>query len=132
MNLTNEMLLDLAELAWESYARAYSLGRTKVGAAVLCNDFEKFSGCNVEHRYRCHDVHAEINAISTMVAAGHTRLIAVVVVSDRKHLSPCGGCLDWILQFGGPTCVVAWQSDHGGEITVKTAKELMPCYPSYD
>jgi cytidine deaminase len=132
MNLTDEALLQLADLAWESYDRAYSLGRTKVGAAVLCEDFEKFGGCNVEHRYRCHDIHAEINAISTMVAAGHTKLIALVVVSDRKHLSPCGGCLDWILQFGGSNCLVAWQSQRGDEITVKTAGELMPCHPFYD
>ena len=132
MNLTPDLLLELAASAWRCCDRAYSLGTTKVGAAVLTDDGSRFTGCNVEHRYRSHDVHAEVNAISTMVAEGHTHLTAIVLVSERPQLTPCGACLDWILQFGGPSCIVGWQSSQSGQISTQTAGELMPYHPPYE
>ncbi len=88
-----------------------------------------FTGCNVEHRFRSHDVHAEVNAITTMVANGETRLIAVLVAADRKRFTPCGACLDWIFQFGERDCEVAYQSEQGGTIQILRAGDLMPFYP---
>jgi cytidine deaminase len=90
---------------------------------------EMFIGCNVEHRFRSHDVHAEVNAITSMITSGRTGLVAVVIAAERERFTPCGSCMDWIYQFGGPTCRVGYQSNPGGEITVLSAEELMPYYP---
>jgi cytidine deaminase len=122
-------LEDLALRAWKCREHAYVIGNTKVGAAALSSRGNIFVGCNVEHRYRCHDVHAEVNAITSMVSAGQTKLVAIAIVAKRKVFTPCGGCLDWIFQFGGPSCVVAFQSTHRGELEIFRAGELMPHYP---
>jgi cytidine deaminase len=124
-----DQLERLFEVAWKYRNRAFIIGPTKVGAAVLTSQGLIFGGCNIEHRFRCHDVHAEVNAISSMVAEGHTDLVMIAVVAARERFTPCGGCLDWILQFGGPTCVVARQSQEGGEMVSYLASDLMPHYP---
>jgi cytidine deaminase len=128
-SLTEKQLSALAEAAWEVRKNAYILGKTKVGAAAMSADGEIFVGCNVEHRFRSHDVHAEVNAITSMVASGRTELIAIIIAAERERFTPCGGCMDWIYQFGGPLCMVGYQSKIGGEIIILRAQELMPYYP---
>ena len=74
-------------------------------------------------------MHAETNTIGTMVAAGHQVLTVVFVAAERERFTPCGACMDWIFEFGGPGCVVMWQNTPGGPIRKLTAAELMPHYP---
>lgn len=120
---------ELANSAWETRKNAYLIGETAVGAALLSDKNEIFTGCNVEHRYRINDIHAEVNAITNMVSAGSQRIRGIIVVSERNRFTPCGACLEWIFQFGGPDCEVAYQSGKDGEITIFVAKDLMPYYP---
>lgn len=89
-----------------------------------------FSGCNVEHRFRSHDVHAEVNALTTMIAAGHSSARAVLIAAERNRFTPCGACLDWIFELGGDDCIVAFQGKRGAPVDALTAAELMPHYPS--
>jgi cytidine deaminase len=126
-----EQLQTLARAAWAAREHAYVLGTTKVGCALLCADGKIYAGCNVEHKYRCHDVHAEVNAITTMVSQGGARPIkAVVIAAARERFTPCGGCMDWIMQFAeDDSCVIAFQGTPDGPIHRFTAKELMPFYP---
>jgi cytidine deaminase len=124
------LLPELASAAWRIRENAYVLGKTKVGCAVLSSRGTIFEGCNVEHRFRCHDIHAEVNAISSMVAAGERQLLVVFVAADRERFTPCGGCMDWILQFGSESTIVAFQSTRNGPIQRYTAGQLMPHYPS--
>ena len=119
----------LARAAWEVRNRAHLYGGTAVGAAAMALGGNIFTGCNVEHRFRSHDVHAEVNAISTMVANGQKQLVAILVAAERKRFTPCGACLDWIFEFGGPDCKVAYQSKQAGQIEIVHAHELMPLYP---
>lgn len=116
---------ELAQLAWS--VRQSARAQTKVGSAVLSKGGTKFAGCNVEHRFRSHDVHAEVNAIGSMVAGGELELNAIIVVADRKRFTPCGACMDWIFELGGPECLVAF--DNGQERIIFKAAELMPYYP---
>lgn len=120
---------ELASYAWSARENAFILGKTKVGAAVLSIDNKIYTGCNVENRYRNHDVHAEVNAITNMVNNGVANMVAIIVVAYRKQFTPCGSCLDWIFQFGGEDCLVGWQSDPNGVINFFKAKQLMPHYP---
>lgn len=108
---------------------AYTLGGIRVGSAVLAEDGNIHGGCNVEHRFRCHDVHAEVNAISTMVASGCHRMRAVVVVSDQEFFTPCGSCMDWIMQHGGADCLVGYSNVTTGLLRTFRALDLMPQYP---
>jgi cytidine deaminase len=124
----NELDLDvLAKAAWSVRDNARVLGKTRVGCAARSSNGEVWVGCNVEHRFRSHDIHAEVNAISSMVAGGQQRLVTVAIAAQRERFTPCGACLDWIFEFGGPECVVAVQNER--KLEVLTAHELMPHYP---
>jgi cytidine deaminase len=123
-------LRKLASIAWVVREHAYVLGKTKVGCAVLSTDGKIYEGCNVEHRFRCHDVHAEVNAISSMIAAGSREILAVVIAAERDRFTPCGGCMDWIMQFGTAVTIIAFQPRRDGIIDQYTAHQLMPFYPT--
>lgn len=120
----------LSRAAWEVRRHAHIIGPTPVGCAVLGVNEEIYTGCNVEHRYRSHDVHAEVNAISTMVAQGCRSLRAVFIAAERDRFTPCGACMDWIMQFADEgDCTVLAQATPGGKISSYLATELMPFYP---
>ena len=127
--LTKQEWEALAKAAWEVRRNAHLYGPTAVGAAVLTAGNRVFVGCNVEHRFRSHDVHAEVNAITTMVSQGEKQLRAVMIAAERDRFTPCGACMDWIFQFGSESCEIGWQKKEGGHIEILTAGELMPHYP---
>lgn len=120
----------LASSAWMARGYAYVHGPTRVGAAVLSGGGGIFSGCNVEHVFRSHDIHAEVNALSSMAAAGHKNAVAIVIAAERDRFTPCGACLDWIFELGGPATVVAFQSAPDDALLKQRADELMPHYPA--
>jgi cytidine deaminase len=125
----SEAVNQLAPLAWDVRARARVIGPTRVGCAVMASDGSIYVGCNVEHRFRSHDVHAEVNAITSMIANGQQKLVAVVIAAERERFTPCGACMDWIFEFGGGQCLVAFQAQRGGPLDTYRAEELMPFYP---
>lgn len=127
--ITDETWEMLSDAAWAAREHSVIFGKTKVGAAVLADEQHIFIGCNIQHMLRSHDIHAEISAISNMVSSGAKRLDAILVAAKRDKFTPCGSCLDWIMQFGGKKCVVGYQSKQSGEIISFTAEQLMPHYP---
>jgi len=129
MTISSERWQALSEAAWAVQQRARLVGDTKVGAAVLADNDTIYVGCNVEHKFRAHDVHAEVNALTNMIAAGGTRAIAVLIVSNRERFTPCGGCLDWIFELGGEDTLVAFEPRPGAKRETYRADQLMPFYP---
>lgn len=120
----------LASLAGDARENARIFGKTRVGAAVMSENGQMFSGCNIEHKFHSHDMHAEAVAIGAMVAqGGQDKLRAVVVVAERDMLMPCGSCCDWIQMFATPDCEVTFQSVWGSGVRCVRAAELMPYYP---
>ncbi|MBO3700194.1 cytidine deaminase [Roseivirga sp. E12] len=119
----------LFQRAWEARENASILGNTKVGSALITKQGNIFGGCNIEQTYRNKDIHAEVNAISTMVGAGEKEFLAIAIVAQREFFTPCGTCLDWIFQFGGPDTIVGIQNSIQGETKFYKASELMPHYP---
>jgi cytidine deaminase len=129
MDVSDPKVRELMDRAWRVREHAYVLGPTKVGCAVMTELGDVFVGCNVEHKFRSHDVHAEVNAITSMVSAGQRDLAAVAIAAEREVFTPCGACLDWIFQFGSDKCRVFVQSIPGGPLKIYAAAELMPHYP---
>ena len=123
------MLEEMAQLAWAVRGRAHLMGRTAVGAVVASDDGRLWAGCNVEHQFRSHDIHAETNAIGTMIAGGSKSIRAILVVADREQFTPCGSCMDWIFEFANSQCEVLFQSKLQGDIARYLLHELMPFYP---
>jgi cytidine deaminase len=127
--LSNALWMELSRRAWDVRSNASIFGKTQVGAALLSQKDQIFCGCNLEHRFRSHDIHAEVNAISNMVTAGELKFKAILIVAERYRFTPCGSCMDWIMQHGGSDCIVAYQNSPDGPITRFRADELMPYYP---
>jgi cytidine deaminase len=91
-------LLAKAREVRESAHAPYSL--FKVGAAVLDEQGRIHAGCNVENSAYPQGLCAEASAIAAMVAAGGTRIVAVVVVGEGSQpCTPCGGCRQKLREF---------------------------------
>ena len=127
--ITKETWSKLSKAAWAVRENARILEDTMVGSSLLTANGKIFSGCNVEHSMRSHDFHAETNAIGNMIAGGGKKIVAILVVAKCSRLTPCGGCLDWINEFGGSDCIIGVQSMPGGKITIYRASELFPVPP---
>lgn len=119
----------LSSAAWKARSHARILGATAVGCAALTDGGEIYTGCNVEHRFRSHDIHAETNTLGNLVAAGGATCVRILVVAERDNFTPCGSCLDWVFEIGGPDCQVGFQASTAANITWWAASDLMPFYP---
>jgi cytidine deaminase len=128
--LTEHQIHQLMAAAQQATERAYApFSNFHVGAAILTQRGEIFTGCNVENSSFGLTNCAERTAIFTAVAAGAVNaqqdLIAVAVVNrDGAVCSPCGACRQVIFEFG-PQAVVIYRS-HSGEIVQTRAEELLP------
>jgi cytidine deaminase len=72
----------------------------KVGASVQDEQGRIHAGCNVENSAYPQGLCAEAGAISAMVAAGGTRIVAAVVVGEgTQPCTPCGGCRQKLREF---------------------------------
>jgi cytidine deaminase len=111
---------DLYEQAKAAAARAYApYSKFFVGSAVLLRDGRVVTGVNVENASYPLGMCAERCALARAVAEGarpgDVEAIAVTA-------SPCGGCRQWILEFGVERVVFM----HGGELVVRSPDELLP------
>jgi cytidine deaminase len=101
-------------------AGAYApYSRFNVGAAVLTRDGRVITGVNVENASYPLGLCAERSALARAVAEGVRpgEVEAVAVTA-----SPCGGCRQWMLEFGVDR--VAFM--HEGEFLVRRPDELLP------
>ena len=102
-----------AKAAYAPYSKFY------VGAAVLARDGRVITGVNVENASYPLGVCAERAALSCAVAEGirpgDVEALAVTA-------SPCGGCRQWMYEFGVDRVVF----DHEGEVLVRSPDELLP------
>ena len=91
----------LATEALRARGKAYApYSRFKVGAALLTEDGELFSGCNVENAAYGLCLCAERNAMTTAVAAGDQKFIAMAVATSASPPAPpCGQCLQFMAEF---------------------------------
>jgi cytidine deaminase len=118
--------LQLAEFALGVRNRAYApYSRFHVGAAVLTDSGEIFVGCNVENASYGLTICAERGAVCAAVAAGHTKLVAVAVVTSGGA-SPCGACRQVLNEFGSTMEVILIDADDPAHIRTTTLDKLLP------
>ncbi len=101
-------------------ARAYApYSNYLVGAAVRTRDGKVFEGVNVENAAyplgMCAERCALARAVAEGVRPGDVEAVAVTA-------SPCGGCRQWLLEFGVDRVVFL----HEGETLVRRPEELLP------
>jgi len=120
-----DRLLDLARKAQQNAYAPYS--KFRVGAALLLENGEILTGCNVENASygltNCAERSAIFAAVSKLGAA-NVKIRALAVVNDHDvPCSPCGACRQVIAEFG-PTATVWYQGRNG--IQESTMEELLP------
>ena len=99
--VSDETWRALIEAAARTRGRAYApYSDYQVGAAVLAPDGAIFAGCNVENASYGLALCAERSAIAHLVAAGHTHVAAVAVVTAGPEPGrPCGLCRQTLSEF---------------------------------
>ena len=117
----------LIEAARAMLDRAYApYSKFHVGAAILTEEGNVYTGCNVENASYGFTNCAERTAIFSAVAAEGPamKLRAVVVLnSATMPCSPCGACRQVIYEFG-PKATVIYQGN--GSLSEATAEQLLP------
>lgn len=116
---------ELYKLAREVAQKAYApYSNFKVGAALITDTGNIYSGCNVENSSYGLSICAERNAIFNMIAKGDRLIseIAIFVDSD-KLFPPCGACRQVLAEFG-EDIKIYYGNDN--KIVETTLKELLP------
>jgi cytidine deaminase len=105
---------DVAKRAYAPYSNFF------VGAALRARDGRIFDGTNVENAAYplgiCAEKSALAKAVSENVKPGDVEVLAVTA-------SPCGGCRQWLHEFGLDRVIYRGAN---GEPTVTTPTELLP------
>ena len=115
--MTDQELYEQAKAASADAYAPYS--KFLVGAAALLRDGRVVTGVNVENASYPLGMCAERCALARAVAEGARPgdVEAVAVTA-----SPCGGCRQWLYEFGIDR-IVFW---HEGGLLVRTPTELLP------
>ncbi len=113
--MTKEELMQKAiEVSKNSYS-PYS--KFPVGACLLTDKGNTYSGCNFENGSLGMTICAERNAIGTAIANGERRIKAIAIYSpNQDNCTPCGACRQVLHEF----C----EKDEELEVIVKIGEEL--------
>jgi cytidine deaminase len=124
--MNDEQLIEVAKAARENAHAPYS--NYHVGAAIVDDEGNTHSGCNVENAAYPEGNCAEANAIGAMVAAGGKKIAVIAAVGGTDELefcTPCGGCRQSILEFSDEnTRVILLNED--GQIQKYSIDDLLP------
>jgi cytidine deaminase len=98
LSAEEQALIDAAQAASQRAYAPYS--RYHVGAAVLAENGQIFSGCNVENASYGATMCAERSAIFGMVSAGQRQIRAVAIYAPGEPMAmPCGMCRQVIAEL---------------------------------
>jgi len=102
--------------------------RTKVGCCLLLKDGTKIVGKNTVGTFGT-TIHAEVSAIARLNPS--IKIDAVFLVANASMFTPCGACMDWLLQFASEDCMVFVKNIDLPKAMGRTyqLKDLMPHYP---
>lgn len=123
----NQMHLErLHQAARAAAPAAYApYSRFAVGAAVMTDNGDIFTGVNVENASFGLTICAERNAIFSAITAGKRRITALAVYTPTETTTlPCGACRQ-VLQEFAPEAVVYTLCD-GPESEEETLSRLLP------
>ncbi len=127
--ITEAQKSQLLEKAQQAYQKAYApYSQFQVGAALLTEQGNIFTGCNVENVSYGLSTCAERNAIAAAVASeGGTEMkIQAIAIANNQQIpcSPCGACRQVIAEFALKNTIVIFFGQKG--IEMSSISELLP------
>ena len=120
-----EELFEKAKKASENAYCPYS--KFPVGASILYESGNIYTGCNVENVSFGLTLCAERNAMAAAVSAGEkTGIKAIAIYSPKqKECMPCGACRQWLNEFASnEELKIILEAENG--LTILTLKEIFP------
>ena len=97
----------------------------KVGAAVIAEDGNIFTGCNVENASYGLTICAERNALSSLIASGNRHPVSIAIIAkDGVLCPPCGACRQVLMEFN-PNLEIILESG-GGKFETYKLNEILP------
>lgn len=116
----------LRTLAREVAEKAYSpYSKVRVGAALLAEDGQVFTGCNVENASFGATLCAERTALGHAISAGQQQFTALAIwASPESLLMPCGICRQMLFEFSPELAIVIDSNGAGPKYT--KLDELLP------
>ena len=124
-----EQYIDLLQKAKNASLNSYSpYSKFAVGACVLFESGNIYTGCNVENSSYGLSLCAERNAISTAVANGEKNGIRAIAIYSPNTVKcyPCGACRQWIYELKSANGVDIILEDKNSQIITYTIDELLP------
>ncbi|KJS22928.1 MAG: cytidine deaminase [Clostridiaceae bacterium BRH_c20a] len=117
---------ELVQKAAEAKEMAYvPYSQFRVGAAILTEDGQVFTGCNIENASYSLTNCGERTAIFKAVSEGFRKFKAIAISTDTEEItSPCGPCRQVFIEFGEDIDVIL--ANVSGEYKIYKAKELLP------
>ncbi len=114
----------LYQIAVEMLPKAYApYSGFQVGAALLTDTGEVFTGVNVENASFGATICAERTAFVKAVSEGYRSFRAIAVASSGGEAYPCGICRQFMFEFGDDLDIIT--SVTGEELHVAKITELL-------
>lgn len=124
--LTKAMKKKLVKAAQEAEKRAYApYSHFLVGAALLAENGQIFTGVNVENAAYPSTICGERSAIVSAVSAGQQKFLGIAIVT-RNAGSPCGGCRQVMREFCADDMPILLANEAGEIVDETNLAELLP------
>lgn len=122
--MNSQQLLDKAKEVMNNAYAPYS--NFKVGAAILTESGDVYTGCNIENASYGATICAERTAAVKAVSEGHRRFLNIAIVSmEGTYTYPCGMCRQFLSEFMAEDGMVIVEDSIEG-IKEIAFKELLP------
>ncbi len=123
MNIDETILIENAKKVMKNAYSPYS--NVKVGAALLADSGEIFTGCNVENASYGLTICAERVAIGCAISSGDREFDTLAIVnSTERNFTPCGACCQVLAEFAPELKLILVNSK--GDIKRTDLKTIFP------
>lgn len=132
MQMDKKLVEEMIRMAKNQMKYSYApYSGFKVGAVLLTDDGEFYTGCNIENAAYTPTICAERNAIFKAVSEGHRKFSAICIAGGKDgvvagYTAPCGVCRQVMMEFCDPDTFNIILMAGDGSYKIYTLKELLP------
>lgn len=130
--MDKKLVEEMIELAAKQMEYSYApYSGFKVGAALLTEEGEFYTGCNIENAAYTPSNCAERTAFFKAVSEGKRKFRAICVAGGKDgvltdYTAPCGVCRQVMMEFCNPDTFQVIMAVSRDQYKIVTLKELLP------